>query len=172
MSTFSKLRQPVRAFTFIEMMIVVVVVGISAMMVMGDMGSTAGSRLTAAAQLLTADIGYAQTLSMTSTTPAVLVLDPTQNRYFIARSNSASTPVVDPITEQSYINRFGSGRAASMAGVSITAYNVGGDKILGFGSFGELDQTLPATITLGCQKLTLTLTIDPITSEVTIGKIK
>ena len=67
---------------------------------------------------------------------------------------------------------FGLGRAAALGMVESQSVDLDGDDELGFGLYGQLDQTTAATITLAAGDATVTLTLDPATGEVTIGPIQ
>lgn len=62
--------------------------------------------------------------------------------------------------------------AATLPLVKIAAYSLGGDDQLGFGSVGQLDQTTPATLTLSAGNRSLTITLDPLTGEASVGQIE
>ena len=102
---------------------------------------------------------------------AVVVFDTATNTYHIARSSNTATPITDPISKQPYTVTFGSGANAHLAGVSIQSVSLDGDDQLKFGVYGELDQTTAATITLAAGNSTITITVDPVTGEATVGNI-
>lgn len=161
-----------RAFTFVELLIVILILGIAAGLVVPQMGQTASTKLVEAARLLAADLGEAQIESMSHGEDLRLVVfDPDNNAYQIAAASDPDTPITNPIGNTPYRVTFGSDRAGALTGVTIQNLSVGGDDKLGFGIYGQLDQTPDATITLACEGKTITLTVQASTGEVTISGV-
>lgn len=165
-----------RGFTLIEAMIVVVVVAIVAAMATARMGKTNSQKLIAAAQLLAADLNFAQIESITKgQDPRVVVLNTPVGQshgYQIEATSNPGTPITNPVGKMPYQVTFGLGRAAALDGVTITGQSVGGDGRLGFRLYGQLDQTTNATITLACEGKSIVLTINAVNGEVTIGAVQ
>lgn len=159
-----------RAYTLIEVMIVVFILGVVAAMALPMLGETRSARLQAAAELLAADVNFAQLDSVAhSDDPRLIVFNTASHSYYLATVSTPERPMTHPVGKGPYLVQFGVGRAAESAGVRIVALSVGGDDQLRFGTFGQLDQAAPATVTLGLDQLRQTVTIDPINAEVTIG---
>lgn len=159
-------------FTLVEILIVVAVLAIVAAMVVPAMGNTDATRLRAAADMLVSDIHQAAFASIShSGDPRMLVFDSATHRYSVVRAAAPSTPLTHPIDHQPYRTTFGQGRAAHLAGVVIHSYSLGGDARLSFGTYGQLDQGSAASVTLACNGKTLTITIDPVTAQATVGAI-
>jgi len=157
-------------FTIVELLIVVVIAGIIAAMALPMMAGTDSTRLAAAARLLIADLGFAQIESIAhGDDPCVVVFDTATNSYRITSSSDTATAITNPADNRPYVTQFGQGRAAEMNGVTIEAYSLGGDDQLGFGIYGQPDQTSPATITLAAGTSTLTITVDPGDGEATVN---
>ena len=161
-----------KGFTFIEVLIVVLILGIAAALVVPQMGQTAATKLIEAARLLAADLGEAQIESMAHGQDLRLVVfDPDHNAYQIAAASDPDTPITNPIGNLPYRVVFGSGRARPLDGVTLQSLSVGDDDQLGFGIYGQLDQATDATITLACEGKTITLTVQASTGEVTISGV-
>lgn len=161
-----------QAFTLIEVLIVVTVVAIIASMVGPMLGDTAAAQLRAAAQMVVADLEFAQLASVShGEDTRVVVFDTANATYYIGTQTSPTTPLVNPIDGKDYLVQFGSGRASALNDVSISAYALGGDDHIGFGIYGQLDQTVAASITLAAAGNTVTITLDPITGEASVGAI-
>jgi prepilin-type N-terminal cleavage/methylation domain-containing protein len=157
------------AFTLIELMIVLVILAIVAAVVLPMTGTTAATQLIGAGRLLVADIQYAQHESITHPDdPCLLKVDQPGNRYWIAKVSAADTPIADPASKGQFLVAFGSGRASALAGVTMRSYSLGGDTELRFDGFGQPDQTTTATIVLTCGGATLTVSVDPISGEVSV----
>ena len=153
-------------------MIIVVVVGIAAALAVPMLGDTSVSKLRAAAQLLAADIAFAQVDSVAhGDDPRVIVFDTATATYHIAAASDTATPITNAVGNLPYIVTFGDGRAHQLGGVTIQSVSLDGDNELGFGIYGNTDQTTDATITLAAGGHTVTVTVDPSTGEATIGNI-
>jgi len=160
-----------RGFTLIEILLVVVIVMISSALVLPMFQQNESTRLAGAARLLAADLSYAQMESIShGDDPRVVVFDTVNATYRIAPSSDPSTPIAGD-AGMPYSVSFGTGRAASLTGVTIQSVSVGGDDTLGFLLYGQLDQTTDATVTLGSGNFSLTLTVDAVSGEVSIGQI-
>lgn len=157
-------------FSFVELVIVVAILGILAAMALPMMGQTESARLRAAADLLIADLGYAQIESIAHGDDLrAVVFDQALNRYYLAAMSDLDTPIQNPATRLPYVASFGEGRAAELRGVTLQSVSVGGDNVLGFGLYGQLDQPGMAAVTLACGQRRLVLSIDPISGEVTVS---
>lgn len=158
--------------TLIELIVVLVCLAVTAVLVVPMFGSSDASELKAAAELLVADLEYAQAQSLGHDDPRGMTFDTAANTYTISPKSAPSTPIINPIGGQPYVTRFGSDRAAPLGRVRIASFSLGGDNRVGFGAHGQLDQSPAASITLACGGLTLTLTMDPVTGEVAVGEIQ
>jgi len=160
------------ALTLVETMITLLVIAIAAAIVVPRLGSTNVTRLKAAAELLIADLAYAQAESIShSDDPRVVIFDTSAHTYGVFAASDTSTPLTSPTTGQPYVVDFGSGRAAGLSDVKLLSLSVGGDNTLGFGKYGQLDQTGDATITLRCHGKQVTITVDPVTGEASVSAI-
>jgi prepilin-type N-terminal cleavage/methylation domain-containing protein len=158
-----------RAFSLVELLIVVVLVAIAATVAIPMLAGTDATRLRAAAQLLMADVAFAQMESIThADDPCVVTFNQANNSYTIARSSAPATPIADPDTNEPYVTKFGIGRAAELAGVSIQGYSLGGDNQLAFGIYGQTDQSTPAVITLQAGGQTVTVRVDSTSGEASL----
>ncbi len=159
-------------FTLVEMLTVVIVMAIAAALAIPMFSSTAITKLQGAASMLAADLSFAQVESLAhSEDPRVVVFDNPNDTYHLAAASDTTTPITHPLTKQPYLIDYDPAAAGSLTGVTISAYDLNGDDQLAFGTYGQLDQPTPATITLQCDTLTVTITTDPNTGESTIGAI-
>ncbi|MFW6060013.1 MAG: hypothetical protein ACODAQ_07510 [Phycisphaeraceae bacterium] len=159
-------------FSLVEVLIVLLVLMIAGALAVPMIGQTDDAQLRSAARLLAADLDFARVGSIThSDAPRVVVFDTASEEYHIATEADPGTPLTDPVTKQDYITRFGAGRAAVIGDVGIESHDLDGDDQLGFGIYGQLDQGDPATITLATDTRTVTVTVDPVSGEATIGNL-
>jgi type II secretory pathway pseudopilin PulG len=159
--------------SLVEVTITLLCLAIAAMVVFPTLSDTAPEQLRGAAQVVIADLQFAQGQSMSrGDDPRLVVFEPGRNGYSIAPKSEPNKPIKHPIGGEKYVTKFGQGRAASLGKVRIGALTVGGDDQLAFGGLGQLDQTTPATITLTAGSRSLVITIDPITGDATTGAIQ
>ena len=156
----------------IEMITVVVVIGIVSALMVPMLGDTGQSKLVAAANLIAADIGYAQIESISHADDLRFVLfDLDNNSYFIAATSDLSTPITNPIGNKPYRVTFGTGSNRQLSGVAISSVSMGGDNQIRFGIYGELDQATDATVTLTCDGYQITVIIDPTCGDIGMSEI-
>jgi len=166
-----------RGLTMIELMIVVAVLGIIGAMALPMFSGTDQTRLRSAASVLAADLDAARAESIAhAEDPRTVVFDTATNSWHIAATSDTTTPIDHPDSGQPYTRTLGSRELQQLTGVSITAYSLDAasetdDNKLGFGIYGQTDQTTDATITLAAGSNTITLTISASTGEVTIGPL-
>jgi prepilin-type N-terminal cleavage/methylation domain-containing protein len=153
--------------SLVEMLLVLLVMAIVAAMVIPVLRSTDSDRLQWAAIQLESDIVFAQAESFVRPDDRrVLVFDTALNRYFLAAESDPSVPLTHPITGRPHVVAYGRDDFQHMRGVSIQAYSLDGDNRLGFGHYGQLDQSTDATITLAIDGHTRTVTIQAATGFV------
>lgn len=168
-----KNRKSAKGLTLVELVMVLAVIGIASALVVPTLGNTAMTRLQSAATLLVADLGAAQIESLAhSDDLRVFVFDTGTATYHIATASDTTTPINNAVSKNPYSVTFGQGRAQSLSGVNISSVSVGGDDQLQFGPYGQLDQATAATITLTAEGNSITITVDPVTGEATIGQIQ
>lgn len=158
-----------RAFTLIELLMVMVVIGIAFGLALPMMGDSKELRLQAAARLLAADIELTQNESIThGDDPRLIKFDTGDDEYWIAAVSDPATPITDPVRQEPFLVAFGTGRASGCADVTIQSISLGGDDELRFNAYGAPDQTANADIVLACGPATMTVRVTPGTGEVTI----
>jgi prepilin-type N-terminal cleavage/methylation domain-containing protein len=166
-----------RGVTMLEMMIVVAVLGIIGALVVPMFSATDATRLTSAANVLAADIDAARAESIAHAEDTrVIVFDADTVTWHIAATSDPSTPINNPDTGLPYSRSFGTSALQQLEGVTVRSYALDtasetNDNKLGFGIYGQTDQTTDATITLASGDLRLTITINASTGEVTIGQV-
>jgi Tfp pilus assembly protein FimT len=160
------------AYTLTEVLLVVAILAVMAALVAPMASSNDATKLRAAADLLAADLAYAQSESIShGDDPRLVIFDTAVHRYHVAPASDAATAITGD-AGLPYIVRYGAGRAATLDGVTIDSVSLNGDDRLGFEMWGNLDQTAPATITLAFGARRITVTVDPVTGEAAIGQIE
>lgn len=159
-------------FTLVEMMIVVTIAAIIATLATPMFSAQESNKLRAAAQLLVADLEVAQTECLTHGNALRVVVVNSTTTYTLATVATPAVALTNPTTQQPYVTTFGTGRASNLSGVTISSYSLNGDNKIGFGVFGQLDQTANATFTLACGTNTLVVTLDATTGMASVGSIQ
>ena len=158
-----------RAFTLVELLIVLVILAIVAALAMPMAGTISTTRVIAAARLLTADLEYAQQASIADPSdPCVVKVDVDADQYWIARASDVDTAIDNPAGPGTMLVSFGSGRAHTLEGVTVQSADFDGDDELHFDGFGLPDQTTAATVVLSADGFALTVSVDPATGEVSV----
>ena len=157
------------AFTYIELVVVLVCLAIAAVLVLPGLASAGSAELRGAADSLVSDLEYAQQQSMAHGDDCrVVMFDLAKNSYWIAPASTPATAIPHPVDRQPFLNRFGQGRYAHFKNVVIDSCDVGGDTKLGFKSLGQLDQSTPAKITLRRGGDRVEIRLDPTTGEASV----
>lgn len=152
------------AFTLIEVIIIMMILGIFATLVIPHAGSATQSQLPAAMRILEADLAYAQSYNITHQhAPCAVVFNPAGDGYRLAPLSSPDLPLTHPGDKQPYSMTFGVGRGSMLGTIRIKSHTAGVDNRLGFGSLGQLDQSAAATITLTDGTRDMAITLNPIT---------
>ena len=163
-----------QAFSLIELMIVISILAIASALLAPMLHNSDLGRLSGAAQMMAADLAYAQSESIAHADDLRLVVfDREHNTYRIAPASTPNTPITNPVGHLPYQTTFGQGRATHLAGITIQGYWLNGDDRIQFGAYGQLDQATAATVTLSTAGgKRITLTIDPTTGEAAIGAVQ
>lgn len=163
--------------TLLEMMIVVAILGIIGAIAAPMFASTDATRLTAAASVLAADIDAARAESIAhSDDTRLIIFDNNDLTWHIVAASDITTPINLPDSGQPYSRTLGNRALKQLQGVTVDSYSLDAasetdDNKLGFGIYGQTDQTADATITLRSGDSVLTLTVNASTGEVTIGQV-
>ena len=105
-----------RAFTLIEIAIVIVVLAILAAVVVPIAMSASSVQVVGAGRMVASDLQYAQTHAISTQSPVAVVFDPASESYQLS---NASGGLIHPITNSSYFVDFsGDGRFAEVDIVS------------------------------------------------------
>ena len=155
------------AFTFVELMIVVVVAAILTLAAWPDRDADEASALDAASDALEGDIQYARSLAILDPDdPVVLKADPATQRYWIAKASSPDTPVENPATGKPYVVQFGTAEDDMRSSLKLSADALGATNTLTFTSSGETTSATDVTVTLVGSTRAAVVTIPPRASRV------
>jgi hypothetical protein len=154
-------------------MVALVCLAVAAAIVLPTVSDNSGDLLRGAAQILVADLEFAQSESMShGDDPRLFVIDSDRLGYRITTKSAPTVPVINQLGGAPYVTRFGQDRAAGLTNIKLGTYSLGGDDKLGFGALGQLDQTSVASIQLVCGSHKIVVSLDPITGEITTGPVQ
>lgn len=168
-----------RAFTLVEILMVVVILGILAAIIVPQVGARDDLRVASAARVIIADLSYAQSMAITSQRKHFVAFD--TNQFSIqSRSSDLVSPsdIVHPVNPGSYVVSFSNG---PLAGVSIIESSFGDTATLGFDELGsplsydaesDITTTLstPGTIRIQSGDRIMTISIEPYTGEMSVSE--
>lgn len=162
-----------RAYTLVELLITVTIIGIAGAMVIPSFGSTGVLRVQSAVRTIVADINVAQSEAVALQKRRAIVFDPDANSYSILEVNGPTlNPETDTITTVSF------GGAARFGDSVIDAANFGGTTVLVFDELGGPvtgpDSTTPSsggTITVRGSGSVFRITVEAYTGRVTVARI-
>jgi len=168
-STGHRPRRCEAAFTLVEVLVVVLIIGIAGAVIVPQMTRAGSMQIQAAGRMVIADVLHAQNKAMARAQPIKLTFETTNNRYFLADQN-------DNKLENSW--RMGDAKSSNFivdfsqdsrfSGVRVTAANFGGGQTVVFDPLGAPD--LGGTVTLTSSIDTYVVTIAEFTGRVTIAK--
>jgi len=177
------------AFTLVEILTVVIILGISAAIIIPSVGNRDDLRCASAARLLMADLIYAQSKAIATQMPCYVWFDTANKRYSVhATAPTATTTATDAIDHPLHPTTFG-GKYVTAFGVtgsqlqqvSMGTVDFAGKQILKFDELGvpwgyDVTTATPTQLTgatigkvgLTCGSFTLTVSIEPYTGEMTV----
>ncbi|HQY89772.1 MAG TPA: type II secretion system protein [Tepidisphaeraceae bacterium] len=169
------------AFTLIEILIVLTILGISFAVVAPMIGDRGSLKAASAARKVIADLNYIQNMAIATQKTHFMRFNPSD--YDIAWQSSASADLEQlehPIDKMPFVVYFGSSAtSASLADVTITSVDVGGMKTLAFDAFGSpqaydsttktlTDISSAATIKLTSGTSVIVISVQPFTGEISV----
>jgi prepilin-type N-terminal cleavage/methylation domain-containing protein len=192
---FAQRRQPSRAtraraaaaFTLVEILAVVVILGIASAIIIPNMGTRDDLKTAAAARTLVADLIYAQNQAITTGRMVYIKFDTANNCYtLLTTANSGGdTSMTNPITQTSYVRQFGvtvSGwetitvNSAVLNGTDVNyrpMYTLAFDELGSPYVFRYTDNTTndlnDGSIVLQSGTFTTTVSVAPATGEITVN---
>lgn len=170
------------AFTLVEILMVVVILGIAAAIIVPQIGTRGDLKAAAAARVVMADLIYAQNRSIAQQTTTFVKFSTTGNNYLLASSITPLTYIQNPVSMANYTASFGSGGVHGFEDVTLKTVTLNGSTsnlILAFDALGipkVYDPTFGATVALTqtgtiliqSGQFSLTVTIQPDTGEIDV----
>lgn len=167
------------AFTLIEILIVLAILGISVAVVVPMIGDRGSVKTAAAARKIIADLNYIQNMAIATQRPHLIRFG--DSEYDLAwRESTTIEQLEHPINKTPFVVGFGSkATEAALADVTIQSVDIDGKTALAFDAFGGpqaydanagtfTDLSAPATIKLGSGESSMTIQIQPFTGEISV----
>ncbi len=95
-----------RAFTLVEILVVLVLLGFAAALVIPNMTDTSDLQAKSAARMVQEDLQYAQDLAVTTQVNVKVIFDSQAKSYRVTEDDNESTPLEHPIKKSAYIVDF------------------------------------------------------------------
>jgi len=153
---------PRDGFTLAELMVVVVIIGLTAGMVIPYASSAGDTAALAGARLMVCDLQYAQNTSITTQAPVTITFNESGNSYTLS---NASGTLIHPMTKQAYVVAFASERG--FEGLDIVSASFNATASVTFDEFGSPDNA--GTITLQAGSQSYVITVAAATGKVTVA---
>lgn len=163
-------RRAPRAFTLIEVLIVVAIIGIAGAIVVPQMLQVGTMQIQAAARMVIADIIYAQGEAATQGATRRVVFDVANNRYTLTDGNGTalqSSWRMGNTTDSSFMVSFN--QDSRFRGCTLTTAGFNGSATLEFDALGAPIDGGTVEITAAGQ--TFRITVAPFTGRVTVAPV-
>jgi prepilin-type N-terminal cleavage/methylation domain-containing protein len=160
-----------RAFTLIELIIVVLILGIVAAIFVPAAGANLhSSRLKMAANVLAADIDFCASECIAHPGDMRGIQFNTTTNQYTVEDLATNIAISHPADSQPYINDFATGRNLQLAGVTVTSTMMGTTalSLLTFDAYGRPLITSNFVITLSYNGSTMTVTVAKNTGDISI----
>jgi prepilin-type N-terminal cleavage/methylation domain-containing protein len=168
-----------RAFTLVEILVVLVILGAITAIVIPQIGSRNDLRAAAAARIVVSDLVYAQNLAISRQTPMYVRF--TATGYGIYDTAAGATPISHPINKSAFTASFGAGGTAGLTNCAISSTSFDGSLTLVFDEMGApysynsvasttTALTAAGAIVVGSGDYELRIEIEPFTGETTVTR--
>lgn len=165
------------AFTLIEILMVVVILGIASAVIVPQIGTRDDLKVSAAARIVMADLIYAQNRSIASQQMYCVKFDAGAESYALVAASSPATPIEHPITKDDYQVALES--TSGLEDVTIESASFDGQRMIGFDELGTpyavdadtgtaSELASAGTIVLRSGTYSLTISVEPFTGEITL----
>lgn len=168
------------AFTLVEILVVVVILGIVATIILPQIGNRDDLRAASMARAVMADLAYAQGRAVTLQQPQYVRFDTVNNKYDVL-SQITPTPqiITHPVNKTPFTVLLGSGRKDNLKDVVLDAVSFDTRTVLMFDELGtprsyNLATNTSAAMVAGSVRLkshnyTMTITVEPYSGELKVN---
>jgi prepilin-type N-terminal cleavage/methylation domain-containing protein len=171
------LTQSRRAFTLVEILMVVLILAITSAIIVPQIGSRNDLKAAAAARVVMADLIWAQNRAISTQQKQYVVFSGQNYTIYYRDTDGTLKTCTNPVSLQTYTTSFGV-KGTPLSDVKISETPVFGtcssvcfDEMgtpYGYDGTNELSLTSQGTIKLGCDTQALTITIEPYTGEASV----
>jgi prepilin-type N-terminal cleavage/methylation domain-containing protein len=176
-------RQISRAFTLVEILVVVVILGIAAAVVVPQIGTQSDLRAAAGARLVMADLIYAQNRAIATQTKHYVVFNTTAgSQNYRIRMGSSLVDIPQPITKETFYEVDFGQKGTALSDISLGTVDIEGCAVIAFDELGvpysynagtsattALSTSGGSTIQIKCGTFTLTISVEPYTGEIKVN---
>ena len=171
-------RKVARAFTLVEILVVVLILGITATIIIPQIGNRDDLRAASIARAMMADLTYAQGQAITLQRPQYVRFDLATNKYELLQQLSPSDQLLThPVNKTPYTIALGSARKDDLKDVVLDAVSFDTQPVLMFDELGAPRSYNPLTNTstpmvtgsvrIKSHAYTLTIAVEPYTGVLT-----
>jgi prepilin-type N-terminal cleavage/methylation domain-containing protein len=163
-----------RGFTLIEILVVVIILGITSALIIPSIGSRDDLKAAAGARSVVSDLVYAQNRAIATQAMHYVKFETVEERYSILTA-LPSTYVTHPITKGNFITQFEEG---AYGDITISGADFDTQKILAFDELGVPYGVTSAGVatalvaegelTVTCGDVDVTITVEPYTGEIQV----
>jgi prepilin-type N-terminal cleavage/methylation domain-containing protein len=170
------------AFTLVEILMVVIILGIASAVIVPNLGTRNDMNVAAAARVVMADLMYAQNRAIVTQSMTYVQFDVAGQAYAILSNKPNVAPlayVMNPVTGQNYLTKFNNASNPGLQPAKLQTISVDGKACIAFDELGQpysWDSATgnstalvnPATIPVKCGTFLLTVYVEPYTGALTV----
>ena len=173
-------RRTWRAFTLIEILCVVVILGIAAAIILPQMGNRDDMRAASMARTIIADLSYVQSLAVARQAPMYVRFDQANNRYeAFSQLQPSEQLLTHPLTNGTFRVNLGSARKDALKDVTLDNVTFDSQPVLMFDEMGVPHSYNPTTfaapalvagsVRVKSHNFTMTVTVQPYSGELKVN---
>jgi prepilin-type N-terminal cleavage/methylation domain-containing protein len=123
-------RRATPAFTLIEILLVVIILGIASAILVPQIGARCDLQAASAARVIMSDLLYAQNHAIATQTYQYVTFDSINQKYtlYSGTSTGPTTVLTHPVTQQNYVMTFNGTGSNTFANVTLVSVNFGNNQ--------------------------------------------
>lgn len=157
-----------KAYTLMELMMVVLVAAIIFVSAMPDQDATRKEEQQAFVDQFQADVSYARSMTIADPSdPTLVKIDPSNNQYWLARKSTPSTPITHPVSRKPFRVKVGPG-ASRLSSVEIVGAGFGSSQAIEFDSTGSLKDDAAPLLRISVGEESVDVGVSPVAATVEV----